>query len=228
MSTVVKKTKRNKSGLFYSKKEEYINSFSHIAGAVGCIAACGVYLQRCHAHGDKWAVAGMWLMLAGMLFSYLSSSVYHSLKHHNPLKKRFRQFDHAAIYWHIAGCYSPITLTVLREQGAWGWSLFAFVWLCTIAGTIVSFREMETHSHIETVCYVVMGLSVVVAFKPLYSISPSAVYWILAEGFFDIAGAAIYSFKSIRYAHSIFHFFILAASVCHFVAVWQVFDVYFV
>ena len=141
MSTVVKKTKRNKSGLFYSKKEEYINSFSHIAGAVGCIAACGVYLQRCYAHGDKWAVAGMWLMLAGMLFSYLSSSVYHSLKHHNPLKKRFRQFDHAAIYWHIAGCYSPITLTVLREQGAWGWSLFAFVWLCTIAGTIVSFRD---------------------------------------------------------------------------------------
>ena len=110
-----------------------------------------------------------------------------------------------------------------REQGYWGWALFCFVWLCAIAGTIVSFLKLKEHSNMETICFVGMGLSVLVAFKPLIdSVSTAAVIWIIAEGVCYITGAVFYSFNKVRYMHSVFHFFVLAGSVCHIIAVWDV------
>ena len=134
-----------------------------------------------------------------------------------------RKWDHAAIYWHIAGSYSPITLVALREYGYWGWALFIFIWLAAIAGTVKSFMGLKEHSYVETVCYVVMGLSVLVAFGPLlHSVGPSAVIWIIAEGVCYITGALFYCLRKRRFMHTVFHFFVLAGSVCHIVAVWDI------
>lgn len=214
--------KKKRHGLFYSKQEERINAISHAAGIALGLIVCICFLAYCHQHGDGWATLGVWLYLVGMGGSYLTSTLYHALRHHNPLKKKLRQWDHAAIYWHIAGSYSPVTLTVLREEGAWGWGLFAFVWACALIGTIASFRKMEEHSHVETLCFIVMGLSVVVAFRPLFALAETTCYWIIAEGVCYITGAVFYSFRRVRYTHSIFHFFVLAGSVCHMIGVWYV------
>ena len=163
------------------------------------------------------------LYLFGMLASYAASTIYHTLPRRSIWKERLRHWDHAAIYWHIAGSYSPLTLIALREQGYWGWSLFSFVWACAIAGTIVSFIKLKEHSNVETFCYVGMGLSVLIAFKPLLdSVSTAAVIWIIAEGVCYITGALFYSFNKKRYMHSVFHFFVLAGSICHIIAVWDV------
>ena len=139
-----------------------------------------LFLIKCYQVQNLWAACGVWLYLFGMGGSYLASTLYHPLKHHNPWKRRLRHWDHAAIYWHIAGSYSPSRLIALREDGGWG--LFGFVWLCAIIGTAVSFRKMEEHSYVETVCYILMGLSVLVVFKQLFALSPTACYWIIAEG----------------------------------------------
>ena len=93
----------------------------------------------CFAKGNGWATAGIILYLFGMLMSYVASTVYHSLSAWSKWKERLRKWDHAAIYWHIAGSYSPITLVALRQEGYWGWALFLFIWISAIAGTIVSF-----------------------------------------------------------------------------------------
>ena len=157
-----------------------------------------------------------------MLGSYISSTVYHALPRRSKWKERLRRWDHAAIYWHIAGSYSPITLVALRSDGWWGWGLFCFVWTCAVAGTIISFIHLKEHSNVETICFVGMGLSVLVAFKPLINnVSTAAVVWIIAEGVCDITGAAFYSLNKRRYMHSVFHFFVLAGSICHIVAVWD-------
>ena len=161
--------KRKRNGLFYSKKEETINP--------------SPWHRHCHGSNCKYTIPDKMLpsteslgsircMALSVRYGRLlsSSTLYHSLKHHNPWKRRLRHWDHAAIYWHIAGSYSPITLIALREDGGWGWGLFGFVWLCAIIGTVVSFRKMEEHSYVETVCYILMGLSVLVVFKQL---SPS-------------------------------------------------------
>lgn len=213
--------KKKQNGLFYTKAEERINTLSHAAGILMGVVVGTIFLVKSFQSGNFWAVFGIWLYLFGMLGSYVASTLYHALKYHNPWKKRLRNWDHAAIYWHIAGSYSPVTLIALRSEGTWGWGLFGFVWLCAIIGTIASFRKMEEHSNVETICFIVMGLSVLVAFKPLYAVAAGTCYWMIGEGICYITGAVFYSFRQ-RYMHSIFHFFVLGGSICHMMAVWLI------
>ena len=181
----------------YTVGEEYLNAISHGVGTLVCGAVCVYFLKQGYANGSPLAIFSLWLYLFGVISSYLASTLYHACSSEcSVAKSTLRQVDHAAIYWHIAGSYSPITLVALREQGYWGWTLFCFVWLCAIVGTIMSFRKLEEHSHLETICYVLMGLVVLVAFKPLMdAVSSHAVGWIIAEGGCYIAGALFYSFN---------------------------------
>jgi len=207
----------------YTKKEEIWNAASHGGGILLGVVFGIIFLVWCFQADNNWARVGVILYLFGMLGSYIASTLYHSMKHHSKWKERLRRWDHAAIYWHIAGSYSPLTLVALRDQGYWGWSLFSFVWLCAIAGTITSFVHLKEHSNLETICFVGMGLSVLVAFKPLMdSVSEAAIIWIIAEGVCYITGAVFYSLNKKKYMHSVFHFFVLAGSICHIIAVWDV------
>ena len=219
----------------YTRKEEIWNASSHGGGILLGVVFGVIFLVWCFQSDNNWARVGVILYLFGMLGSYIASTLYHALPayeryktggllgHRSKWKERLRKWDHAAIYWHIAGSYSPLTLIALREQGYWGWSLFSFVWLCAIAGTIVSFVHLKEHSNVEPFCFVGMGLSVLVAFKPLMdSVSAAAVIWLIAEGVSYITGAVFYSLNKKKYMHSVFHFFVLAGSVCHIIAVWDV------
>ena len=111
----------------YTKKEEIINTLSHSAGILLGIVVGIIFLVWCFKSDSDWARVGVILYLFGMLASYITSTVYHALPLRTKAKEVLRRFDHAAIYWHIAGSYSPITLIALREQGYWGWLLFSFV-----------------------------------------------------------------------------------------------------
>ena len=207
----------------YTKKEEIWNAASHGGGILLGVVFGIIFLVWCFQADNNWARVGVILYLFGMLGSYVASTLYHSMKHHSKWKERLRRWDHAAIYWHIAGSYSPLTLVALRSQGYWGWSLFVFVWACAIAGTITSFVHLKEHSNLETICFVGMGLSVLVAFKPLMdSVSEAAIIWLIAEGVSYITGAVFYSLNKKKYMNSVFHFFVLAGSVCHIIAVWDV------
>lgn len=205
----------------YTKREEQWNTWSHAAGiALGVIL--GTVLIILAVPRGAWADVGVSLYLFGMLASYVASTIYHALPAKSRWKERLRRWDHAAIYWHIAGSYSPITLVAMRGEGWWGYGLFGFVWLCAISGTIVSFIKLKEHSNLETICFVAMGLSVLVAFGPLLrAVSPNCVTWIIAEGVCYITGALFYSLKKRRYMHSVFHFLVLAGSICHIIAVWD-------
>ena len=134
-----------------------------------------------------------------------------------------RKFDHAAIYLHIAGSYSPIMLVSLREAGYWGWGIFSFVWLCAFIGTTLCFCRLKEHSYLETICYIAMGCSIFVAFKPLCNHVPSLfIYWLIAEGVSYITGAVFYSFHKLPYMHSVFHLFVLGGTICHMIALWYI------
>ena len=96
--------------IHFNHKEEIWNAWSHAAGiALGIV--CGVvFLIWCFRAHDVIAAAGVKLYLFGMLCSYVASTLYHSLSAWSKWKERLRKWDHSAIYWHIAGSYSPITL----------------------------------------------------------------------------------------------------------------------
>ena len=209
--------------IHFSYREELWNSWSHAGGIALGVAFGIVFLVWCFESHNGWATAGVILYLFGMLCSYAASTIYHALSARSAWKERLRRWDHAAIYWHIAGSYSPITLVALRGDGLWGWGLFCFVWLCAISGTIMSFRHLRDHSNLETLCFVLMGLSVLVAFGPLmHAVSTSAVVWLVAEGVAYITGAVFYTLHRRRYMHTVFHFFVLLGSICHIICVWDI------
>ena len=100
----------------YTKKEEIWNSASHGGGILLGVVFGIIFLVWCFQADNNWARVGVILYLFGMLGSYVASTLYHSMKHHSKWKERLRRWDHAAIYWHIAGSYSPLTLVALRQQ----------------------------------------------------------------------------------------------------------------
>lgn len=208
--------------IFYTKKEERINWISHAAGVVLALTAGILLLVYACMHDHGWAQCGIWLYMAGMLGSYLSSTLYHACPQQSRWREPLRRLDHAAIYWHIAGSYSPITLVALRAQGAWGWALFGFQWGAALLGTVLSLRKLREHSNFETLCFVLMGLVVLLAIQPLYEVvKAEAIVWLAAEGVCYLTGAVCYTLHNRRYMHSVFHFLVLAGSVCHIVAVWD-------
>ena len=209
----------------YTKGEEIANASSHAAGIVLIIAAGVVLMTKAIAGGDMWAICTIPLYLFGALSSYLASTWYHSTSN-KKRKELLRKFDHGAIYMHIAGTYSPITLVLLREAGYWGWGIFCFVWLCAIVGIILSFTNLKEHSNFETICFVAMGACILAAFKPLIdTVSPhgmmNVVWWIIAGGAAYIIGALFYSWRKVKYMHSVFHLFCLVGSICHIMAIYS-------
>ena len=214
----------------YSFTEEVVNTATHAVGLVMACVVCTFFLVMCYGKGTWVVPLSLALYLFGVASSYAASVIYHAIPSAKARSKaRARKFDHAAIYWHIAGSYTPLTLIAMRNGGeeVWGLIIFSFVWLCAIIGTALSFRKMKAQSYLETACYVLMGLTILVAFKPFYATCGlSIVLWVVAEGVAYITGAVLYSFKKIPYIHSVFHIFVILGDICHMVATWKMLQIY--
>ncbi|MBR5563856.1 MAG: hemolysin III family protein [Bacteroidales bacterium] len=213
----------------YSLPEEITNFTTHGLGFIMSLAVCVFCIVK-GSVADSWIVLfSLILYLIGVCSSYAASTVYHAIPGSRERAKAIaRKFDHAAIYWHIAGSYSPLTLIAMRTGApAWAWVIFGFVWLCAIVGTALSFRKMKAQSYLETTCYVLMGLTILIAFKPFYDTCGLAiVLWVVGEGVAYITGAVLYSFKKVPYIHSVFHLFVILGDVCHMIATWKVIQMF--
>ncbi len=209
----------------YTKEEERINAISHGVGILMGVVVCIIFLVKGYTHGNAVAQLSLWLYMFGVVSSYLFSTLYHSVPADRPLKQSLRKFDHAAIYWHIAGSYSPVMLIAMHDVAYWGWGIFFFCWLCAIVGTFISLFSLKKHNYIETACFVLMGLVILVAIKQFYEcVNGWIFFWVIAEGVSYIVGAVLYSFHKVKYIHSVFHFFVLLGDVCHMIAVWMIIE----
>lgn len=214
----------------YSFSEEVINTSTHAVGLVMGLVVCVFFLVKSSTIGISLATFSFALYLFGVVSSYATSTLYHAIPSAHPTAKSVaRKFDHAAIFWHIAGSYSPLTLIAMRASGesTWAWVIFSLVWAAAIIGTSLSFRKMKTQSYLETICYVLMGLTILIAFKPFYeSCGMTIVLWVVAEGVAYIAGAVLYSFKKVPYIHSVFHVFVILGDICHMIATWKMIQLF--
>lgn len=216
----------------YTHTEEVANTISHVVGLIMSVIVCSLFLFKAYPSSDTLSIFSLWIYFFGVASSYLASSLYHACPSKNENSKLLlRKFDHAAIYWHIAGSYTPITMIAMYKFGTTGWALsvFILVWICTIIGTALTFRKMKSHSYLKTASYVMMGLLILVAFKPFYDcVGVKTVMLVVFEGVSYIIGAVLYSFKKIKYIHSVFHVFVLFGDVFHMLAVWKVMQMYLI
>jgi len=170
-----------------------------------------------HGLGFLLAVAS----LPVLMLLYLVSAVYHALPH-GRVKRFFQRFDHAAIFVFIAGSYTPFVLGPLR--GAWGWSLFGVVWGLAGLGVLAKLFDRLAHPLWSTGLYVGMGWLALVAVVPLFErVAPGGLVLLFAGGAAYTVGALFFLLDHrVRYAHFVWHLFVMAGSACHFfAALWH-------
>lgn len=201
--------------------EEIANTWTHAVGVLGTLAIAYPMIAMSVQYGPKMIV-GIALFLAGMLFMYLSSTLYHIVTPGTETKRILRIYDHICIYVMIAGSYSPLCLGVL--DGWRGWALFVFLWACVVAGIIGKVKALGKYPNLSLTLYLVMGWAALLVIVPLWKALPhTAFFSILAEGIFYSIGAFFFA-KDEQYAyfHAIWHVFILLGSLSHTAALWIV------
>lgn len=196
--------------------EEVANTVSHGVGFLAAVATIPILVINALNDGAA-AVVGAAIFGGTMALLYLTSTLYHAMAA-NRAKQVFRILDHAAIYLLIAGTYTPFTLGVLR--GPWGWTLFGLIWGLAALGILLKSVRGFGYPRLSTAVYLAMGWLVLIAAGPLVTNVPAwGLFWLAAGGVAYTAGVGFYAATRTRYAHFVWHLFVLTGTACHFVAV---------
>lgn len=197
--------------------EEILNAATHGVGTIFALIGLGVLTASVYSNGSIWHLLSVIIYGTSLVLLYLSSTLYHSFTNERA-KYILKIFDHAAIYVLIAGNYTPFTLIPLH--GALGWTIFNVIWGLAIIGIIFQIFFVNRFKVFSTLCYLLMGWFAVVMIKPLLVTLPiEGIYWLIGGGLFYSVGAIFYLVHKIPYNHAIWHLFVLAGSIAHFVAV---------
>jgi hemolysin III len=201
----------------YTLGEEIANSIIHGLGVGLSVAALTMLLVYAGQSHDGWAIASALVYGIALVLEYTASTLYHSFPQER-VKHVFKILDHCGIYVLIAGTYTPFTLVTLR--GAGGLWLFGIVWGLAIAGIAVEAFWTYRPRWLSASVYLGMGWLVVIAIKPLAAALPQAGLWLLvAGGLCYTLGTVFYVMKKVRYMHAVWHLWVLAGSILHFLAV---------
>jgi hemolysin III len=200
-------------------KGERFNSYTHLIGSVGSAIGLVVLFYIALDHGGFWKTFSFAVYGISLLTLYTCSTLYHSFR--GKWKKIFRKLDHIAIYLLIAGTYTPFTLVTLR--GEIGLTVFGIVWGLAILGIVIDLLHKTGSRILQLIIYLAMGWLAIFLIEPLVSrLTMDAITLLLTGGLFYTAGIIFYALSERHeLAHGIWHLFVLAGSLSHFVTIVQ-------
>lgn len=206
-----------KPGRDYSLGEEIANSITHGIGVAASIVALTLLVAWAVLYGDGWALGSGIVFGVTLILLYTGSTLYHAIPH--PQARRvFKILDHSAIYLLIAGSYTPFALVTMRESG--GWWMFAVVWALAVIGISTEAFWAYRPRWVSAVVYLGMGWLAVFMIGPMRAtLDPMGLWLLVGGGLCYSLGTVFYVFKRIPYFHMVWHLWVLAGSVCHFLAV---------
>lgn len=201
----------------YSLGEEVGNAVSHGIGAVLSFAALCLMVNASAIQRNGMKLTASLIYGSTLLLLYLMSTLYHAITVPS-IKRVLQVLDHCSIFLLIAGTYTPFTMLCL--PGKRGWLLFAFIWVTALIGIVLNAISIEKFQRFSMACYLLMGWAVVTSIVPLtQALSLQGLSLLVSGGIFYTAGTFFYS-RKIPYFHFIWHLFVLAGSICHFLAVY--------
>ena len=201
----------------YSFGDELASSVIHGVGIVLSIAGLAMLVAFAALHGNALTVVACAVFGSSLVLLYTASTLYHSISV-AAAKPALRALDHIAIYVLIAGTYTPFTLIAL--PGAWGWSLFVSVWVLALVGSALELGLLRRYHKLAVLLYVGMGWIGMIAFKPLSEhLQNGGMLLLIGGGVAYTAGVPFYLWRRLPYHHALWHVFVLAGSVLHFLAV---------
>ncbi len=206
----------------FTKAEELANAISHGVGLIMAIVATSVIVVFSALRGDSWLVASTAIFGATLILLYFSSTMNHSLAH-GKTKDFFHNFDQIAIYLLIAGTYTPIALSIIRDD--WGWVMFGIEWGLAISGLLIkAFIPNKFERGVNLfiiISYVIMGWLLLLFLIPLSKhLSTASMIFLFSGGLFYTFGILFFKLEKLKFSHLIWHLMVIGGSVCHWLAIF--------
>ena len=205
------------SPLDYDPQEELINAYSHGLGAVlAFIAAIFLIVKGYGLPLGQWI--SLWVYGLSLVLLLSSSMLYHFAQDE---RKRYwyKKLDHTAIYYLIAGTYTPfLSIGIPTAKAHY---LLIALWIIALIGTLFKLVFIHRFQKISLAAYLVMGwLAVLVMDDMQRYLSKDAIQLLIAGGLAYTVGTLFYALKNVRYTHAIWHVFVLLGAGLHFLAIY--------
>lgn len=200
------------------------SAITHYIGMMMALIAAIPLVIKATMSQNMLAVFAMVIFIGSMVLLYGASATYHAVNLTGKALKVFKKIDHMMIFVLIAGSYTPVCLLVLEPSI--GLPLMSLVWGTALVGMLIKFFWVTCPKWFSSIIYIAMGWECVLVFGPLVeTLETGAFWWLLIGGLFYTVGGVIYALKIPflnnihKYfgLHEIFHLFIMAGSICHFV-----------
>lgn len=202
----------------YSRLEDLWSATIHGIGIVLGVAILTLLVTFASIYNNVWSIVSTAIFGTSMIILYTASTLYHAAKSDNH-RKILKKFDHIAIYYLIAGSYTPFVLVNLR--GTLGWWIFGIIWSLALIGTFLKlFSDGNGAKKWSIALYLGMGWLIVFASNKLFSSLPTTgIVFLILGGLAYTFGVLFYVQKKKNYTHAIWHFFVLLGTTMHFFAI---------
>jgi len=199
------------------RDEELWNTWTHALGILlGVIGAIIMALKI--RDMDRLSHTSVWIYSLSVIILFTASTVYHAVADPR-IKRKLRILDHISIYLLIAGTYSPVALITLRESS--GWWLFGAVWGMALFGTVLKLFFTGKFEIFSLFLYLLMGWLIAIDLRNLLEhLTPTGKGLLMAGGAFYTVGILFYAIRKIPFNHMIWHFFVLAGALCHWLFIY--------
>lgn len=204
------------------------SAITHFIGMLMAILAAMPLIIKALSAPDKVHVVCLTVFIVSMILLYGASTTYHTLDLSPALNKILKKLDHCMIFVLIAGTYTPVCVIVLHNMT--GYVMLALVWSIAIIGIVFKLCWVTCPKWLSSALYIAMGWTCVLAFTQIMNTLPAAAFnWLLAGGIIYTIGGVIYALKlpifNSRHkyfgSHEIFHLFVMAGSICHFIMMFN-------
>lgn len=204
------------------------SAITHFIGMMMAVLAAMPLLAKAGMTGSIATVVAMMIFATSMVSLYGASALYHSVNASGKVLKIFKKIDHMMIFVLIAGSYTPVCMLILEHD--MGYPLLMAVWGIALLGIVIKFFWVTCPKWFSSMLYIAMGWVCVFVFGELLETLPTAAFmWLLIGGLIYTAGGVIYALKcpvfNLKHkwfgSHEIFHVFVMAGSVCHFIFMYH-------
>jgi len=207
------------------KKEELWNIITHGIGLILSLIGLIFLIQLSWNHNDSWGFIAAVGFGSSMLAVYSASTIYHISKYKRHRFQNFlRTVDHIAIYYLIAGTYTPFLILILGD--AQGKLILIVIWTIAAFGTMYKLALGQRFPKFSLLLYIAMGWLIVFDIRAFNALTPSHILvLLLCGGIAYMIGTYFYSNDKMKYNHVIWHLFVLTGSAFHFMAVWELYSI---
>ena len=198
-------------------KQELVNSIMHGFGILFGIISIPILITLSVKGNNLNGIIGSSIYGFCFLMVFTFSTLYHGFQHEK-VKRALKILDHISIYYLIAGTYTPLIL--IYNYNSFGITLLCVLWSLTIIGTVFKIFYCGKWEIISTVIYLLMGWSMLAGGNSFFLRMPNAVLqMVVAGGIIYSCGVIFYLWDRYTYSHALWHLFVLAAAICHYVAI---------